>query len=112
MLSNNRGFTLIEVLVAFSLIMMLVTTFIPISSIIEKHTSILSDRRVISSKLHDELQKQLWEKKSLSSESVIIKVNKKAVTFFFTNENELIKGCAKWENVKNQNEKFCLYGSR
>lgn len=112
MLSKNRGFTLIEVLVAFSLVMLLVTTFIPISSIIQQHTTILSDRRIISSKLHDELLKQLWEEKSLMSESFTENVNKKKVEFYFTIENELIKGCATWDNAKNKNEKFCLYGSR
>lgn len=112
MLLNNKGFTLIEVLVSFSLIMLLATTFLPISSIIQQHTTILSDKRIVSSKLHDELLDQLWGKQNLSSQSYTKIVNKKLVSFDFIIENELTKGCAIWENAKNKNEKFCLYGSR
>lgn len=112
MLSNNRGFTLTEVLVAFSIIMLLVTTFLPIGSIIRKESIVLSERRKISSVLHDELQYFLWEEKIESSVSYFKKITNREVEFRFIPEGELIKGCAKWESIKEKEELFCLYGYR
>lgn len=110
MLLKNKGFTLIEVLVAFSLIMLLITTFIPISTLLQQHTVILSDRRLISSKLHDELIVILADQEKNYPQSFVKHVSGRHVTFVFSAEKELIKGCGEWENVKNIKEKICLYG--
>lgn len=110
MLLNNKGFTLVEVLVAFSLIMLLVTTFVPISTLLQQQTVIFSDRRIMSSKLHDELQVILWDKKAFSSETFTKQVNDKNAIFRFTREDDLIKGCVKWDNINNKKEEICLYG--
>lgn len=109
-MSKNRGFTLVEVLVAFSILMVIFTTFIPINSILQKNTVVLSERRIISSKLHDELQVVLWDKKIESMQSFTQLVQGRPVKFKFTVENELIKGCAEWENVKHDKERLCLFG--
>lgn len=103
-----KGFTLIEALVAMSVIMMLVMTIIPIDIIIKQERSVLHDRRLIVSMLHDKLQQIIWENNTINSSSET--VNNKMVTFEYNNEGEFIKGCASWENAKQARETICLYG--
>ena len=110
MLSNNKGFTLIEVLIAFSIIVLLVTTFLPIGLLIKKESIVLSERRKVSSMLHDELQHYLFEDAIESSVSYFKKNINRQVEFRFIREAELIKGCAIWESIKEKEERFCLYG--
>jgi len=110
-LSNNNGFTLLEVLIAMSIIFMLMTTIIPITSLLERERTVLSERRMFSSKLHDELQPFLWNDLQLpSSHSDVI--NLINVTFSFTYEGQYIKGCVNWENARKKSETICLYGLR
>ena len=60
-MKNGKGFTLIEVLVAMSIILMLVATIIPINTFIKIGEEILQDRRDILFTLHDELQDAIWK---------------------------------------------------
>ena len=107
-MQGNKGFTLIEVLVALSILISTVSVIIPITSLLYKEKQILSDRRAIAFHLHDEMQPFLWE--GLPPSVYNDRLQNKEVTFQFTTENEFIKGCASWENVKNTEETFCLYG--
>ncbi|WP_165769131.1 type II secretion system protein [Virgibacillus profundi] len=109
MLKNN-GFTLIEVLVATSILMVAVSVIVPIIVLLNEEQQILSDRRVLAYRLHDELQPYIWEE-NLSSPSLFHEtIQNKNATFHFTKENDYIKGCVTWENVKKKDESFCLYG--
>ncbi|WP_029271023.1 prepilin-type N-terminal cleavage/methylation domain-containing protein [Virgibacillus alimentarius] len=109
-MNNNKGFTLIEVLVASSIIFTIVSTTVPITSLLLKEREILSDRRIITSRLHDELQPFLWEKKKTLPSTFIKTISETPVKFHFSYKEKLIKGCAEWENVKERNEKICIYG--
>lgn len=104
-----NGFSFIESLVAFSVVVVLVFTTLPIISLLRQEETILSDRRYISNRLHDELQTFLWRSGSLPSPTAeTIRSNR--VTFTFTKENGYIKGCSEWNNIKDRAEKVCLYG--
>src|SRR5690625_4694086 len=65
MLLNNKGFSLVEVIVASSMIMMIIMTILPIGSLLERERAVLSERRTINLKLHDELQPFLWDDQQL-----------------------------------------------
>jgi len=107
---KSNGFTIIEVIVASTILMTVITTMVPIISILEKEQNILSERRVITHQLHDELQPYLWGD-NLSSNTEFTKViNKQTVTFHFLKENDYLKGCVRWENGRKRNETVCLYG--
>ncbi len=108
-LSNNNGFTLIEVLLAFMIVFIVITTIVPIVSLIEYERTILSDRRTYTHVLHDELQPYLWESKA-TPDTYTKKFAANEVTFQFSKREHLVKGCAHWKNVKQTNEKICLYG--
>ncbi|WP_327605832.1 prepilin-type N-terminal cleavage/methylation domain-containing protein [Virgibacillus tibetensis] len=108
-LLKNSGFTLIEVLIASSLLMMIVTTIVPLLSLLSYERTILGERRAVSYQLHDELQDYIWGENETIPFSSIETIDEKEVLFEFKMENEFVKGCAKWENVKKFNEKICLY---
>src|SRR5690625_4526280 len=59
-LSQNHGFTLVEVLVVSSTILMMVTTLLPISLLLYQERLVFSDHRTIHSQFHDELHAFLW----------------------------------------------------
>jgi type II secretory pathway component PulJ len=110
-LKKDNGFTLIEILIAAALLMTIVITMVPIISLIQNERHILSERRNLSLKLHDELQPVLWaDDRHLPSSYVEIH-DQKEIVFLFEEENDYVKGCVEWENVKKQQETFCLYGS-
>lgn len=107
--NNANGFTLIEVLIASGIIMMLVSTFLPISSLLQREKSILSDRRKITSNLHDELVTFLYSKEGVTS-TFTKTIQNKSVVYQFTFDDKRVKGCVNWINVKKNPEFFCLYG--
>jgi len=109
LLFNYNGFTLIEVLISSSIVFLLVTIIIPITTLLHQERSVLNHRRIASSELHDELQKFIWTDSMItSSYSKSIQTNH--YYFNFVTEEELIKGCVTWENVRKVEEMFCLYG--
>ncbi|MBT2214448.1 type II secretion system GspH family protein [Virgibacillus dakarensis] len=108
---NSNGFSLIEVLAAFSIIFMITTTVIPLTSLINKEEEVLRERRHHANQLHDELQTYLWGENKPLPPATYAKVENSTMLFYrFTMENDLVKGCVKWKNVKNKKETFCLYG--
>lgn len=109
-LSKYNGFTLIEVLIASSILMMMITTFVPIFSLLKNEQTVLSDRRTIAFRLHDELQYYLWDKTATMPASFMETIQFRSVAFEFTKNDDLVKGCAKWKNVKKIGEVTCLYG--
>lgn len=103
MLSNNKGFMLVEVLISFSLLMTIIITIIPLTVLIEKERKVLNERRYHASLLHDELQQYIGST-SATSKSI------NGMTITFTKEGNLIRGCILWENVKKNTDEICLYG--
>ena len=77
---------------------------------IEQEKRILFDRRIITNLLHDELQTILVENKINPENSYQANYKGLLVFYHFTSEQELIKGCATWENIKKVNEDICFYG--
>lgn len=104
-----NGFSFIEVLAAFSIVMMLAFTILPIISLLIQEETILSDRRIISNRLHDELQSVIWTADPYPS-SISRTIRSRHVEFTFMKEKQFIKGCGYWINIKEREEKVCLYG--
>src|SRR5690625_2769848 len=107
MLRNCSGFTYIEMLISFTIIVTIVTVTIPLMTILNKERLILSERREIAYKLHDKLIESIWKNEYKNE---VMTINNKKVKLTFHPEDELIKGCANWDNVKKQKETICLYG--
>lgn len=110
MLQNNKGFSLIETLVALSILVTVISTFIPIKSIIMVERDVLHQKQQVINSLHEELQTILVHSDTIPIASYTIHVDKTPVTIRFTEEKSLLKGCAEWKNAKNKQEQSCLYG--
>ncbi|WP_100010668.1 hypothetical protein [Lentibacillus sediminis] len=106
---NPNGFTLFEVLVAAGILMSAVTILAPIITLLHQERGVQYEKRMLVYRLHDELQPFLWEDAELPAQYKET-IENTAVTFNYNLENELIKGCANWENVKGKSETLCLYG--
>ncbi|AIF45393.1 type II secretion system protein [Virgibacillus sp. SK37] len=109
-MKRNSGFTLLEVIISASILMTVVATMFPLLHIMTTEKMVLSDRRTIVDRLHDEIQPFLLVSKEAPYES-IKNINKRTVTFTFSLDQKYIKGCVVWENVKKKKEKHCLYGA-
>mgnify|MGYP005850824387 CR=1 FL=1 len=107
---KQNGFVLSELLVSFSLIMMVSFTLLPIILQLKVEQNILFQYREIQSQLHNELQSF---SSTTSTESIYFKkeleINNAVVIITCEKEDKLWKGCATWNNVKTQKEKICQY---
>lgn len=109
-LLNNKGFSLIESLVAVTLLMMMISTLIPITNLLIYEREILHQKRLFGNELHAELQPYLWDGQDSIPTEYFKTVNETKLKFIFLAENQLLKGCVEWKNVKNKTNQICLYG--
>jgi len=109
MLTNSKGFIWVETLIAMTVFISLCTFVLPIYSTIQQHQTIISERSLIGQHLYNELQKQLHEDRNPTYTSTETLVNR-TVRIAFSLDGKFVKGCATWTNVKNKQEKLCLYG--
>ncbi len=108
MLKKVNGFTLIEVIIASSLLFSFILILVPAFSILHVEQTVLHDRLAIAYKLHDEMQPIIWENDNFTA-SYDLLVNKQTVTIEIDHEHNYLKGCAYWKNAKQTNEEVCLY---
>lgn len=108
MLRNDNGFTLIEVLVATSLL------FLTLSFILPSFVILHSERQSLYREI--EIVQQLEQKlhdASLESERIPFQISEEIsgrfITYIFTIDDQLIKGCAHWETEKTDETSMCLY---
>lgn len=109
MLMNSKGFTFTEALVALNIVLVIVFTVAPIIYTIHFERQILYDRRTISSKLHDDIQAYVYGDVQLPDDYVKT-INDIPVQVKIKTNNNYIKGCADWKNIKQREEEICLYG--
>ncbi|GAA5415496.1 hypothetical protein Pryu01_00520 [Paraliobacillus ryukyuensis] len=100
--NKQNGFILSELIVTFSIIMMIAFTIVPVFYQLSTEHSLLQNRVEIQSLLHDQLLNQ-------SFQSSTTEINHTFVEFTYTFEEPLWKGCAQWSNGKNNKESVCLY---
>ncbi|MDY0405586.1 type II secretion system protein [Virgibacillus sp. 179-BFC.A HS] len=109
--NNQAGFTLIEVLAAASILFSSISIALPIISLIAKERDVLQHRVIFANMLHDELQQRIATgDDNLLQDQYNEQLYGKSVVFTFIKTNLQIKGCAKWDNAKKNQEQICLYG--
>ncbi|SEB12460.1 hypothetical protein SAMN05421743_11819 [Thalassobacillus cyri] len=105
-----NGFTLVEVIVAFGLMLTLLLSTLPIMMKVNMEEAILTDRRKVTAILHDELLKKV--------NAPVVGVMSYSIDDFtnihvsFEIQDGLVKACADWTSNQNHTEKVCLYGYR
>ncbi|WP_072887688.1 type II secretion system protein [Ornithinibacillus halophilus] len=107
-MKKYNGFSLIEVLIASSIVFMVAITLVPLISTLNAEREALSIKRLVANELHDQLQLQLWNLETVTQFKR--EFNNFEVHFSFYEEKGSIKGCAKWINVKQKEENLCIYG--
>lgn len=100
---------MIETLIATSIILMLIITMIPIISLMNTEKKLRLERLEFMNSLHDALQPYLWMEQPIPH-TYQKNIDLKPVTFSFVREGNMIKGCVEWNNVKQTEERVCLYG--
>ncbi|MCT2537550.1 hypothetical protein NC661_01185 [Aquibacillus koreensis] len=109
MKQNDNGFVMSEIIASFSIFLTIMLTFTPIMYQIVMEEKLMEDRRNLQSLLHDELQIVLSSDQGLPLQEKQT-ISSTLVTFTFTIETKYIKGCVRWDNEKQTQEKICLYG--
>ncbi|MFC4558802.1 prepilin-type N-terminal cleavage/methylation domain-containing protein [Virgibacillus kekensis] len=109
-MKSNKGFSLIESLVAVSMLCMMIVTLIPLTSLIMTERDILHEKRLYSNILHDKFQDYIWNTGEPLPSRVEEEIAGKKLVFTFTIENKLLKGCVVWTNAKKMSEETCFYG--
>lgn len=110
-LKNNNGFTLVETVVAASLLFTTIIIIIPISSLITIERAVLEERYSYTTQLNIELQPFIHSKHKSLPSIFEQRINNKIISFQINKDQDnLIKGCAFWDNARNENERMCLYG--
>lgn len=100
---------MIETLTAFSLLLMIIMSTLPVLSelrVAQKHLYI--ERQIITH-LHDEIYEISQSERTFPfKETHHIGTN---VELTFVKETGNLKGCANWKNHRNEAKEFCLYGA-
>ncbi|WP_090853919.1 hypothetical protein [Paraliobacillus sp. PM-2] len=104
---HYNGFIFTEIMMSFSLIIVLSLTIIPIFYQLTTEQMNLYYRREIHSYLHDHLIARPFTNTDTNHETFMVK--QVTVNINYTFESPLWKGCASWKNEKNQNETICLF---
>ncbi len=107
-MKKSNGFSLVEVIIATTILFSYISLLTPILSHIGKEQILLRNHLEYIHLLHDELVVLLGEKKELPL-IYTNKTNDQEIQFTFTNENGFIKGGVKW-NANEKEESPCLYG--
>lgn len=104
---NNRGFTLVEVICAFSLIMIIATAILPLLTQVRMEQHDLSIKRHAILALNNHL--------TVLSHDLSIQfpyeIQEDNYSFSFEVQTQYIEGCVNWEDSHNEKNKFCLYAS-
>lgn len=109
MWKNNKGFSLVEMLVALIVVVTVVATTIPIFTLIQTERKQLEDKRKIMSVLHEQLNDYIWHGKIIEVQFVQI-INGKKINIIISSKNNIIEGCVTYQNERHKDETICLYG--
>lgn len=86
---------------------MIAIMIIPIYTLVESERKHLYDKRNIINGLHDELQ--VWILTDQVDRTWTKKIEHREVILQFNTENEWLKGCAYWTDVRAREQSECLY---
>lgn len=98
---------MIQTLIAFTIVMILVMTITPNIVIIKKEQNVLNQRLKNSYYLHDILIEELNKNISKSKNDNYTNLN-----YTIKYQEELIKVCGTWINIKEKQENRCYYGKK
>lgn len=107
MLLKYNGFTLIEVLIAVSILFLVIQIVLPLSVLLKQERQVMSDRRLVGSLLQDEIQLFLENNDKVLPLKYQKDRQQKTIEFNFLPYHDLVEACVIWINIKSQEEKIC-----
>lgn len=110
MLINEKGVTWIEALFAATIIFTVLLTMLPLYQKVMVERTVLFEKRQHLQMLQNHLLEFTYEKTDMTYLSINMEADKGAYTFDVN--HHLIKGCARWENAKEEMDEICLYSKR
>ena len=106
---NNKGFTLMEVLLTTTLFLSMLFTISPISIQIYKERQILNEEHFIMHTLYNELRTTVLTNTFTDSKTTHHSFRNTNFSIYYQQEELLIKGCASWNNSRNITKEVCFY---
>lgn len=101
------GFTMLETITAFSLLLIAILSILPLFMDIRLSLKYLQIEQEAITHLHDKFHEHI-NAESLHTFPHTQDIGTK-VTFSIVYENQWTKGCAEWKDHKNRLKEFCLY---
>ncbi|UOR12321.1 hypothetical protein [Halobacillus amylolyticus] len=103
---NNKGFTIVEIICAFGLLMMISTAIVPLLTELRISQKALSDERIITT----QLQRELLQHKNEPPEEFPFINKYELMTVSFDQRDTYVEACARWV-TRRSNKELCLYAS-
>lgn len=107
-MQNNKGFSIVEVLLGTILFFSMLTTILPISIQIYQEKKSLNDEKLIHHTLYEELKKAQGAQAIIDGEKIQHSIKNKKFSIIMSVEEPYVKACAQWENFRTQKE-VCFY---
>lgn len=104
---KSNGFTLIEVLIAASILFIVTSIVMPASLLLHQERLIMRDQRMISAMLHDEIQMFIDTDEPNKQFKYEKQAHNKTLQFEFRIKDNFINACVMWTNVKEDEETLC-----
>lgn len=106
MLKNSNGFSMVETLVSFSIVITVLGTLIPNIVLLHSERKDLELKREALALLHDNVQEHLYDDVALMNKSIDLLGTRFEINW--TEEGSLMKGCILWKG-ETRNYQECLY---
>ncbi|UOQ93726.1 type II secretion system GspH family protein [Halobacillus shinanisalinarum] len=103
---NNKGFTIVEVICAFGLLIMISTAILPLLTELRTSQKALADERIITT----QLQSELLQYKNETPDKFPFINKYELMTITFNQLDTYVEACATWE-TRHNNKELCLYAS-
>ncbi|MGR9049381.1 hypothetical protein ACQ4XT_12220 [Halobacillus faecis] len=109
-MKKSEGFTVLETLSAFTLLMAIALFTVPLLTEIRSAQKDLLIEREAITLLHDEFFEHRMRSGPLPYTSQ--RSLPTEITLTIQSEEEWVVGCVLWKNQRNENKEFCLYEKR
>lgn len=104
---NEKGISLIQTIIAFSVVVLLVMTLVPSIILIKREQAVLQTRLVAAHQIHDVLVEEL----ALATKEQRTKQTD-LITYTINYYEDQVKVCGQWKNPKQIEEIRCYYGKK
>ncbi len=108
MFHTSKGFTLVETLVAVSILFISLAIVVPSFVLIQKERNELYTELTIIDSLRSELM-HLDHQNTTFPAKFSGTMNEKELVYHLSTTNQFVKGCVTWENNHFNEKNFCLY---